>query len=103
MSSLRRVQAAGFTAEDAVTLEAVQEAVDRGEGDSLLLPVDRLFAAYPAVTVGGKALFQARNGAPFPCNLPGGEYRVCGPGGEFLLLGRCAGGTMHTIKSFFEV
>ena len=40
MSSLQRVKAAGFTLEDSVSLEAVQEAVDRGEGEGLLLPVD---------------------------------------------------------------
>ena len=40
MSSLQRVKAAGFTLADSVTLEAVQEAVDRGEGESLLLLLD---------------------------------------------------------------
>ena len=33
MSSLRRVKAAGFTLSDSVTLQAVQEAVDRGGGN----------------------------------------------------------------------
>ena len=46
-----------------------------------------------------------RNGNPFPCpaGVPDGVYRFYGPGGEFLLLGRCAGGTATTIKSCFEV
>ncbi len=46
MSSLRRTMAAGFTLEDAVTLEDVQS-----QGESLLLPTDRLFADSPALTL----------------------------------------------------
>jgi len=55
------------------------------------------------VTVEGTALRKAKNGNPFPCSAADGDWRVYGPGGEFLLLGRCAGGMMSTIKSFFEV
>ena len=51
MASLRRVKAAGFTLADSVTLETVQEAVDRGEGDDLLLPVDAYFAGLPMLVL----------------------------------------------------
>ena len=44
MSALRRTMAAGFTLEQAVTLEEVQE-----RGETLLLPVDRFFEKYPAL------------------------------------------------------
>ena len=70
---------------------------------ALLRPVDAYFFRYPAVTVEGTALRKAKNGNPFPCTAADGDWRVYGPGGEFLLLGRCAGGMMSTIKSFFEV
>ena len=46
MSSLRRTMAAGFTLEQAVTLERVQE-----EGAALLLPVDRFFGGLPAYRI----------------------------------------------------
>ena len=102
MSALRRTEAAGFTLSDAVTLEAVQAAEDPA---ALLRPADACFHGYGAVEIGGRALLLAKNGNPFPCppGVPDGVYRFYGPGGEFLLLGRCAGGTTTTIKSFFEV
>ncbi len=105
MSALRRVKAAGFTLEDSVSLEAVQAAVDRGEGESLLLPVDRYFAGLPVLllkTAGAEK--KVRNGAPL--RVPGaadGDYRVYGADKTFLALGRVSDGTLSTVKSFFEV
>lgn len=105
MSSLRRVKAAGFTLEDAVTLEAVQQAVDRGEGESLLLPVDTCFAGLPMLglkTAGAEK--KIRNGAVLEApGVADGAYRVYGMDKTFLALGRVAGGTLTTVKSFFEV
>lgn len=100
MSALRRTEAAGFSLAEAVPLEALLDAPDPA---ALLRPVDTYFFRYPAVTVEGTALRKAKNGNPFPCSAADGDWRVYGPGGEFLLLGRCAGGMMSTIKSFFEV
>ena len=105
MSALRRVKAAGFTLEDSVTLEAVQEAVDRGEGESLLLPVDACFAGVPVLvlkTAGAEK--KIRNGAALSArDIPDGEYRVYGADKTFLVLGRAADGKLSTVKSFFEV
>ena len=105
MSSLRRVKAAGFTLADSVTLEAVQAAVDRGEGESLLLPVDAYFAGLPMLvlkTAGAEK--KIRNGAALTVrDLPGGEYRVYGADRTFLALGRVAEGRLTTVKSFFQV
>lgn len=105
MSSLRRVKAAGFTLADSVGLEAVQEAADRGEGESLLLPVDAYFAGLPMLVLKGAAAEKkVRNGAALTLrDVPDGEYRVYGVDKTFLALGRVAGGTLTTIKSFFEV
>ena len=105
MSALRRVKAAGFTLEDSVTLEAVQAAVDRGEGESLLLPVDACFAGVPVLvlkTAGAEK--KIRNGAALSArDIPDGEYRVYGADKTFLALGRAADGKLSTVKSFFEV
>ena len=105
MSSLRRVKAAGFTLADCVTLEAVQDAVDRGEGESLLLPVDRCFRDRPRLTLRtAGAEKRLRSGAALTArDIPDGEYRVYGMDKTFLALGRAAGGTLTTVKSFFEV
>ena len=105
MSSLRRVKAAGFTLADCVTLEAVQRLVDRGEGESLLLPVDRCFRNRPGLTLRtAGAEKKLRNGAALAVrDVPDGEYRVYGMDKTFLALGKAAGGTLTTVKSFFEV
>ena len=100
MSALRRTEAAGFTLEQAVTLEQLQAAPDPA---ALLAPVDGCFQEYPAVTIGEGSLKKAQNGNPFPCDASDGIWRAYGPDGRFLLLGRCEGGIMTTIKSFFEV
>ena len=106
MSSLRRVKAAGFTLDDSATLEAVQAAVDRGEGESLLLPVDEYFARNgwkASVTVRPAAEKILRNGGQVAAPGVEMECRVYGESGEFLGLGSSAGARLRLIKSFFEV
>ena len=106
MSSLRRVKAAGFTLEDSVGLEAVQAAVDRGEGESLLLPVDEYFARSgwrAKATVRPAAEKKLRNGAFVATPGVEGEFRVYSESGEFLGLGSSEGARLRLIKSFFEV
>ena len=102
MASLRRTMAAGFTLEDAVSLEQIRTEADPA---SLLLPVDCLFAGRPVLVLkSAEAEKKIRNGmtAVFP-DLAPGEYRVYGRDGAFLALCRAQGGKLTTIKSFFEV
>ncbi|MDE7243689.1 MAG: tRNA pseudouridine(55) synthase TruB [Oscillospiraceae bacterium] len=98
MDSLRRTMAAGFTLEQAVTLEQVQE-----QGEALLLPVDRFFAAYPAYRLASpRQEHLCRNGNPVPVrNLTGGFYRVYGQDGVFLCLSRWENGRLVSVKNFF--
>ena len=106
MSSLQRVKAAGFTLEDSVSLEAVQEAVDRGEGKGLLLPVDAYFARNGwknSVTVRPDAEKRLRNGGCVPTPGMEAECRVYSESGEFLGLGSSEGTRLRLIKSFFAV
>ena len=100
MSSLRRTMAGGFRLEDAVTLEDVQS-----QGESLLLPTDRLFADSPAYTVPSAGREKRiRNGNPITDEtLPDGTYRVYGQNGDFLCLSRAQGGVLTAIKNFFGV
>lgn len=51
MSSLRRTKAGVFSVEDAHTIAEVQEAVDRGEAESLIIPLDTLFSEFNKLTV----------------------------------------------------
>ena len=106
MSSLRRVKAAGFTLDDCVTLEAVQAAMDRGEGESLLLPVDEYFARNgweARVTVRPAAEKVLRSGGQAAAPGVEAECRVYSESGEFLGLGSGGGARLKLIKSFFEV
>ncbi|MCQ4865524.1 tRNA pseudouridine(55) synthase TruB [Pseudoflavonifractor phocaeensis] len=106
MSSLRRVKAAGFTLDDAVPLETVVAAAERGEAEGLLLRVDEYFARNGwsgAINVSPQAEKRLRNGAAVP--LPGvdGSFRVYSGSGEFLGLGAAENGTLRLVKSFYEV
>ena len=103
MSSLRRTMAAGFTLEDAVTLDEVQQAEDP---EKLLLPVDAYFAGRPVLLLKPELEKKVRNGMTVILpQAPGvsGECRVYGESGEFLALGKLSGKKLETIKSFFTV
>lgn len=103
MSALRRTEAAGFTLAQAVTLEEVVAAGERGGAESLLLPVDTYFARYPELRVRGGAEKKLRNGMAVPAPCGDGTFRVYGEGGGFLGLGGAKDGSLRFIKSFFEV
>ncbi|HIY06245.1 MAG TPA: tRNA pseudouridine(55) synthase TruB [Candidatus Evtepia faecigallinarum] len=101
MFSLRRTMAAGFSLQDAVTLDQVQQAEAPA---SLLLPVDACFAGYPELLLQSAAAEKkVRNGTPLPFEGPDGTYRVYSREREFLALSRLREGYLTTIKSFFEV
>lgn len=103
LSSLRRTRAGAFSVENAHTLAEIQAFADRGEAQSLLLAVDSLFAEFPAVTLSAEQRKKCLVGAKFPFSAENGDYRVYGPDGDFLMLGRIEAGEVRTIKSFFEI
>ncbi len=98
MSSLRRTMAAGFTLEQAVTLEQVQD-----QGAAAHLPPDSLYPQHPPYPLTPPRQERlCRNGNPVPAPaLPDGTYRVYGGDGAFLCLSRCEDGTLTSIKNFF--
>ena len=99
MFSLRRTMAAGFTLDESVTLEQMQEG-----GEALLRPTDSLFRDRPDYRLKTeKQEERCRNGNPFFIqeNLPEGEYRIYGREGAFLCLSRLQGNTMTSLKNFF--
>ena len=96
--SLRRTMAAGFTLDQAVKIEDVQQ-----QGESLLLPTDRFFADYPALTLTDAAQDKrCRCGNPLKLQgVKNGTYRVYGVNGDFLCLSRAEQGTLTSLKNFF--
>ena len=98
MYSLRRTMAAGFTADQAVTLEDVQ-----ARGEELLLPTDSLFAAHPMLLLKSDKL-EKRVRCGNPITLPGtpdGTYRVYSQDRQFLCLSRAEDGVLTSMKNFF--
>ena len=98
MYSLRRTMAAGFTLDDAVTLEDVQR-----QGEELLLPTDSLFSQHPILLLKSEKL-EKRVRCGNPISLPGtadGTYRVYSQDRQFLCLSQARGGTLTSIKNFF--
>ncbi len=96
--SLRRTMAAGYTLEEAVTIEDIQE-----QGEALLLPLDRLFAQYPALTVRSPGQ-EKRVRCGNPITLPGtadGTYRIYGQTGDLLCLSQARNGALTAVKNFF--
>ena len=96
--SLRRTMAAGFTLDQAVSIEDVQE-----KGESLLLPTDRFFDEYPALTLtDARQEKMCRCGSPLHLQgVKNGTYRVYGANGDFLCLSRSENGTLTSLKNFF--
>lgn len=105
MSALRRTAAGNFTVDASHTLDEVIAAANAGEVEKLFIPVDTLFASYPAWQAGAAAERRIRCGNEVnAAGLADGEYRVySAQTGEFLMLGRARDGVMKTVKSFFEV
>ena len=100
MAELRRVSAGRFTLADAVPLETLLAAENP---ETYLLRMDALFRDYPAVTLTENQEKRCRNGNDFSVKYPDGRYRAYGKDGAFLMLAQVEQGTMHTVKSFFEV
>ena len=101
MSSLRRTKAGGYGLDRAVTME---EIISMDDPAACLLPVDSVFDRLPRVTVHENQLRAIYNGAAVKASgLADGPYRVYAPDGTFLMVGLAEGGTLKTVKSFFEV
>ena len=109
MTALRRTSACGFSQEDAHSLEALKALAAEGRLEEALLPVEGLFALYPAVRVSPAQATRFQNGGGLDLTrLRGvpeeGLCRVKSPQGLFLGLGQVdrARGEMKFVKSFLE-
>ncbi len=93
LKRLRRTYANGFTLGDAVTYEYLEDAVKKGELESLIRSVDSVLEVYPKVTVTEAQGKRFKNGGNlFTQRIRGfgshGIYRVYSNENEFLGLGR---------------
>lgn len=104
MSSLIRTRAGAFTLESSVTIENIAEVAEKGSAEDMLMPIDSLFTAYPALTLSTQNEKKCRNGNEFAEKTEFTGYcRVYSQNGEFLMLGNAENGIITTVKSFFNV
>ncbi len=100
MSSLRRTAAGDFTLAEATPLADI---IAHDEPQSLLRPVDSLFAGFPALTVDAAQTAKLKCGQQLRFAHLANTYRVYSAGGEFLALAKHDGKVLTVLKSFYEV
>ena len=89
---------------EAFSRAELEEILAASDPESLLLPLDSLFADRPFCKLNEAGERKLRNGASLRTGkLADGEYRVYGPSGEFLALCAVTHGELRAIKSFFSV
>ena len=100
MAALRRISVGDFRVCEAHTVQALA-AMPRAEAERLLMPVDSLFARYPALTLSAAQERLCRNGSAFSCDAGVGIHRFYGQDGAFLMLGELKDCTVNAIQRFF--
>ncbi|MFQ5921962.1 MAG: tRNA pseudouridine(55) synthase TruB [Anaerolineales bacterium] len=87
LSALRRLRAGPFGLEDAVSLEALEEAMRRGEWHSFLRPASEALPDLPIVTLQEPELEKIRNGLRIPSRDGAtGMARALAPDGELVAI-----------------
>ena len=89
VARLRRLASAGFSVDQAVTLDALHALETPAQRATLLLPGDEAIAHLPAVTLSSNAAYYLRQGQTVstPHGLPAGWVRIYQQDREFLGLG----------------
>ncbi len=109
MASLRRTRAAGFSLEDAVTLEKAKALAGAGRLAERLLPVESLFSDRPGIKVSAAQAVRFTNGGALDLGRTslraesppqGKKFRVLAPDGEFLGLGEVFGPQLRVLRLF---
>ena len=90
MTELRRTAAAGFTIEDAYTIEALDALPDKAEA---LIPTDRLFMDYPAIRLNEKQEKSIVNGVRMTWRF--------GADGRFLCISQIEDMRLKLVRSFW--
>lgn len=103
LAALRRIQAGVYGLENSHTLEEIQAARDSGTLEELLVPVDTVFIHLPRLDVNEATCKRLYHGAPtYRFRAQEGQYRLYGPAGEFLGLGRVQENVLNVQKLFVE-
>lgn len=106
MTSLERTFSGGFTIDECLTPEEIQQAVSENRLLTVMKPLDRVFEEFPAVTLDRRCTKMYKNGVILRCGQAGlqeaddagGSFRVYGSDGGFLGLA-CADFGLDSFKS----
>ncbi len=108
MTELRRVKANGFTIQETVTLEQLEKAASEGRATDLLISVEKAYSSYDSLTVTEAQAKRFSNGGDLlterlkDCK-GNGLYKVLGPNGNFLGLGKIDGGdSLKVIRLYIK-
>lgn len=98
MTALRRTKSNGFTISQAKTLSEIETI-----GTDAVIPIDKVFSVYPAVTVTSAQAMRFSNGGELMsdrlrCEIVPALYRVYSPEKEFLGLGEISSEDMSLLK-----
>ena len=107
LTDLRRTKANGFSIENAVTLEELENAVNNGNIGSVLIPVDRALEGYPVIKVSAAQAKRFSNGGEldlqrlkYPRMI--GLFRIYDPENNFIGLGEIGTGDSLRVKRVYK-
>lgn len=106
MTELRRTKANGFSLDDAVTIEELQQMSENGELSKALISVDKALEEYPPITVTQPQAKRFSNGGELDlqrlkCPKMLGIYRIYDPDGKFMGLGEIGQSDSLTIRRVY--
>lgn len=107
LTELRRTRANGFECSQAVTLEELENASEKGEIENLLIPIEKALSEYPEVHVTEAQAKRFSNGGELAlkrlkCPKIFGFFRVYGPENKFLGLGEIKGSESLEVKRVYN-
>jgi tRNA pseudouridine55 synthase len=94
LEKLLRLTTLGFTLDEAITLQTLQDVVEHGALETVLLPIDRVLDDIPVLRLDMEAWHKIRNGQAVWIKAPDvapGTVRLYGPDGCFGALGALEG------------
>lgn len=110
MTSLRRTRASGFSIQDCISLDEAKRFSAENSLRQKLLPTEKLFVSYPAVTVSEAQAKRFLNGGALRLSYTslrnakntgtGDIYRIMSPDGVFLGLGKTAEDEIRILRLF---
>lgn len=103
LTSLVRTAALGFSLEQCLTLDEIEQHAARGEAQDMLIPTERAFLSLPALHLNDDQTRRFQNGVKLALDIAEmGDVRVYGHDGRFLGIGtgEANTGKLRIIKFF---